>query len=183
MLSSMPGSRSGWLGCRTFRRVDTTVQPKNVMFPTDAGLLNRAREILVRLAQGAGIKLRQSYSRVGKFALIKYQAYAHAKQFKRAMKALKTLRTYLGLIIRDIARKTEGSAAVLNESALSRRKCPNRASGSFMAFDIQFRPRFKIWDGPAELRHFRHTRSVQFFEWLRTNPEAPCCVRVARSDL
>ena len=31
--------------------VDTTVQPKNVMFPTDARLLNRAREILVRLAQ------------------------------------------------------------------------------------------------------------------------------------
>src|SRR5438552_1770962 len=39
--------------------VDTTVQPKNVMFPTDARLLNRAREILVRLAKGAGIKLRQ----------------------------------------------------------------------------------------------------------------------------
>jgi len=32
--------------------VDTTVQPKNVMFPTDARLLNRAREILVRLANG-----------------------------------------------------------------------------------------------------------------------------------
>jgi len=29
--------------------VDTTVQPKNVMFPTDARLLQRAREILVRL--------------------------------------------------------------------------------------------------------------------------------------
>ena len=34
--------------------VDTTVQPKNIMFPTDARLLNRAREILVRLAQGCG---------------------------------------------------------------------------------------------------------------------------------
>jgi hypothetical protein len=33
--------------------VDTTVQPKNVMFPTDAKLLNRAREILVRLATSA----------------------------------------------------------------------------------------------------------------------------------
>jgi hypothetical protein len=31
--------------------VDTTVQPKNVMFPIDARLLNRAREVLVRLAQ------------------------------------------------------------------------------------------------------------------------------------
>src|SRR5438093_13443534 len=38
--------------------VDTTVQPKNVTFPTDAKLLNRAREKLVRLAQCHGVSLR-----------------------------------------------------------------------------------------------------------------------------
>src|SRR5882672_8315479 len=100
--------------------VDTTVQPKNVMFPTDARLLNRAREILVRLAQRCGIKLRQSYARVGKFALIKHQRYAHAKQFKRANRALKKLKTYLGRIIRDISRKRGGNADLLQEIALSR---------------------------------------------------------------
>jgi len=100
--------------------VDTTVQPKNVMFPTDARLLNRAREILVRLAKGAGIKLRQSYRRMGKFALIKHQRYAHAKQFKRANRALKTLKTYLGRIIRDVARKSEANASMLSDSALAR---------------------------------------------------------------
>src|ERR1700757_5211457 len=105
--------------------VDTTVQPKNVMFPTDARLLNRAREILVRLAKRQGLALRQSYARVGKFALIKHQRYAHAKQFKRANRALKTLRTYLGRVIRDIARKIEDNAslpenAVLGESVLLR---------------------------------------------------------------
>jgi IS5 family transposase len=100
--------------------VDTTVQPKNVMFPTDARLLNRAREILVRLAQRCGIKLRQSYARVGKFALIKHQRYAHSKQFKRANRALKKLKTYLGRIIRDIGRKRGGHADLLQEIALSR---------------------------------------------------------------
>ncbi len=100
--------------------VDTTVQPKNVMFPTDARLLNRAREILVRLANGAGIRLRQSYRRVGKFALIKHQRYAHAKQFKRANRALRTLRTYLGRVIRDITRKLEGNVGLLDEIALNR---------------------------------------------------------------
>jgi IS5 family transposase len=85
--------------------VDTTVQPKNVMFPTDARLLHRAREILVRMAARHGVRLRQTYRRVGKFALIKHQRYAHAKQWKRANRALKTLRTYLGRVIRDIGRK------------------------------------------------------------------------------
>ena len=35
--------------------IDTTVEPKNVMFPTDARLLNRAREILVRMAKKHGV--------------------------------------------------------------------------------------------------------------------------------
>src|SRR5829696_4162377 len=79
--------------------VDTTVQPKNVMFPSDAKLLNRARQRLVALAKKTGIDLRQSYTRVGKLALIKHQRYAHAHQFKRAGKCLRRLKTYLGRTI------------------------------------------------------------------------------------
>jgi transposase, IS5 family len=56
--------------------------------------------------------LRQSYTRVGKFALIQHQRYAHAKQFKRANRMLKKLRTYLGRVIRDIARKIEGDSGL-----------------------------------------------------------------------
>ena len=88
--------------------VDTTVQPKNVMFPTDAKLLNRARDGLVKLAKQVGLDLRQSYVRIGKLALIKYQRYAHAKQFKRARRWLRKLRTYLGRTIRDISRQIAG---------------------------------------------------------------------------
>ena len=88
--------------------VDTTVQPKNITFPTDPKLLNRAREKLVKLAKRLGVELRQSYTRVGKFALIQHQRYAHAKQFKRAKRSLRKLKTYLGRVIRDIARKIDG---------------------------------------------------------------------------
>ena len=105
--------------------VDTTVQPKNVTFPTDAKLLNRAREKLVRLAKLTGVGLRQSYARVGKLALIQHQRYAHAKQFKRANRMLKKLRTYLGRVIRDIGRKIENNggleAAFAKLLALARR--------------------------------------------------------------
>ena len=102
--------RTGAMAPQDTRRVivDTTVQPKNVMFPTDAKLLHRAREKLVALAKKMGLDLRQSYTRVGKFALIKHQRYAHAKQFKRAGKALRKLRTYLGRTIRDIGRQVIG---------------------------------------------------------------------------
>ena len=105
--------------------VDTTVQPKNVMFPTDARLMHRARERLVRLAKRLGIKLRQSYERVGKLALIKHQRYAHAKQFKRANKALRTLRTQLGRVIRDIRRKI-GDDEILNAAFATPLSLANR---------------------------------------------------------
>lgn len=88
--------------------VDTTVQEKAITFPTDAKLMHRARERLVKLAGKHGIRLRQSYARVGKIALIKHQRYAHAKQFKRANRQLKRLRTMLGAVIRDITRKIAG---------------------------------------------------------------------------
>ena len=100
-------TRSGAAKPANFTRVivDTTVQPKAVAFPTDARLLHRARERLARLAQTHGVRLRQSYRRVGKLALIQHQRYAHAKQFRRANRALRTLRTQLGRVIRDIGRK------------------------------------------------------------------------------
>ena len=98
--------------------VDTTVQPKAVAFPTDAKLMHRARERLVKLAKKTSVGLRQSYERVGKHALIAHQRYAHAKQFKRANRALKTIRTYLGRVTRDIVRKIKADADL--ESAFAR---------------------------------------------------------------
>jgi transposase, IS5 family len=85
--------------------IDTTVQEKAVMFPTDAKLMHRAREKLVRLAKDHGVDLRQSYKRLGKRALIAHQRYAHAKQFRRANKALRAIKTYLGRVMRDIQRR------------------------------------------------------------------------------
>jgi hypothetical protein len=80
--------------------------------PTDAKLLNRAREKLVRLAQLHGVALRRSFARVGKFALVQHQRYAHTKQSNRANRKLKMLRTYLGRVIRDIGRKIENDSGL-----------------------------------------------------------------------
>ena len=41
-----------------------------------------------------------------------YQRYAHAKQFKRANRALRSVRTYLGRVFRDIVRKTRDDAGL-----------------------------------------------------------------------
>ena len=85
--------------------VETTVQDKAVTFPTDARLLHKARMALVRLAGKQGIRLRQSYERIGKAAFVRSQRYAHARQINRAAAQTSKLRTYLGRVIPDIERK------------------------------------------------------------------------------
>lgn len=94
--------------------VDTTVQEKHVRFPTDARLYDRARERLVAMAKECGITLRQSYRRVSKRLVMMQSRYAHAKQFKRARRCTKKLRTQLGRVIRDIERKTKDQGAKLS---------------------------------------------------------------------
>src|SRR3954451_10496738 len=107
-------TRTGAAKPADFRQVivDTTVQEKAVTFPTDARLMHRARERLVRLAKAHGLVLRQSYARVGKHALIRHQRSAHARQFNRAAKALRRIRTMLGRVIRDVVRKVNGNEAL-----------------------------------------------------------------------
>ncbi len=88
--------------------VDTTVQPKNVTFPTDAKLLQTAIRQLAKLARQHDVALRQSYRRVARRAALMAGRYAHAKQFKRMNRQIKFLRTRLGRVVRDIRRKIEG---------------------------------------------------------------------------
>ena len=87
--------------------VDTTVQEKNITHPTDAKLLYRCIEKLVKFAKARKIKLRQTYLRVGKKAMVMASRYAHAKQWRRMRRELKFLRTRVGRLIRDIRRKAE----------------------------------------------------------------------------
>jgi IS5 family transposase len=102
---------SGALRSRDLARVtvDTTVQPKNITFPTDAKLVHSAITGLNRLADRHSVPLRQSYLRLAKRAAMMAGRYAHAKQFNRYRRELRFLRTRLGRIVRDIARKVRGS--------------------------------------------------------------------------
>lgn len=84
--------------------VDTTVQEKEIRFPTDARLYDRARQRLAEAAKDRGISLRQNYNRKSKHALYMQSRYAHAQQMQRARQCTRKLKTYLGRVIRDIER-------------------------------------------------------------------------------
>lgn len=85
--------------------VDSTVQEKNITFPTDAKLSCKGIEKCVEYAKKLGIKLRQSYTRKSKCRCWEASRYAHAKQWNRHRQAVQDLKNWLGRIVREVYRK------------------------------------------------------------------------------
>ncbi|BCF97815.1 IS5 family transposase (plasmid) [Paraburkholderia sp. PGU19] len=113
--------RAGVIKAASVKRVivDTTVMQKAVAHPTDSRLLERCREHLVKAAARHGLKLRQNYNREAPHLARQIGRYAHAKQYKRMKKVLRTLRSRVGRVMRDVERQidavSEGSRGVLQE--------------------------------------------------------------------
>ena len=94
--------------------VDTTVQEKNITFPTDTKLLSRAIIKLGKQAKRHGITLRQSYARKAKHTARKASGYAAARQYGRLKRCVQDLKNWLGRILRDIDRKRENTVLSAN---------------------------------------------------------------------
>ncbi len=90
--------------------VDTTVQPKAVEHPTDARLYRKVHAAMLRIAEKEGITLRQSYRKLMARAYQKHGGHAKAKQYGRAKKILRTLKTMTGRVMRDVERKMSDEA-------------------------------------------------------------------------
>jgi len=85
--------------------IDTTVQEKNVTYPTDGKLSIKMINHLHKIAKKEGIKLRRSYAREIKEHRINLRFFKHPKKIKKAKASIKRLKTIVGILIRDISRK------------------------------------------------------------------------------
>lgn len=86
--------------------VDTTVQEKAIAYPTDARLYYKMCRRLASTAKKRGLKLRQSYVRKSKTMLAQQASYARSRKYKKANSITRKLRTIMGYLRRDIAKKT-----------------------------------------------------------------------------
>ncbi len=85
--------------------VDTTVQEKNITYPTDTKLYRKIIRKCVAIADQEQIVLRQTYSRTVKKLAVQQRFRNHPKNYKRARKADKKIKTIAGRLVRDLERK------------------------------------------------------------------------------
>ena len=86
-------------------QIDTTVQEKNITFPTDAKLAKKVIDNCTKIAQKEGVKQRQTYKRVAKQHLRDAYFGHHPKRKKKAIMARKKLRTIGSRVVRELERK------------------------------------------------------------------------------
>ena len=85
--------------------VDTTVQEKNITFPTDAKLVKKVIDTCRKIAIKEDISLRQSYSRTAPNLLRQASNRKSPRQKKIAVKATRRIRTIGRAMLRDLLRK------------------------------------------------------------------------------
>ena len=85
--------------------VDSTVQEKNITFPTDTKLQKKIIKKCRVIAKDEGIVQRQSYKRILKQLMIDQRFREHPKERKKAMAAARKIKVIAGRIVRDLERK------------------------------------------------------------------------------
>ncbi len=85
--------------------IDTTVQEKNITYPTDDKLYKKIIAKSVIIAQNAGIVLHQTYSKELKKLSILQRFKKRKNGYKIVRKASKRVKTIAGRIVRDLERK------------------------------------------------------------------------------
>jgi len=87
--------------------IDTTVQEKNITFPTDSKLHKKIIEGCRKIAEKEDITLRQSYRRIVKQLMIEQRFREHPKKRKKANAAARKLKTIAGRLVRDVERSLD----------------------------------------------------------------------------
>lgn len=84
--------------------VDTTVQSKNVTFPTDSKLQKKVIKKCLDIAKKEGLQLRQTYTRTLKKLYVDLRFSKHPKNRKKVKKAQRSIKTIAGRLIRELNR-------------------------------------------------------------------------------
>lgn len=98
--------------------VDTTVQEKNITFPTDVKLHKKIIDQCKKIAKEEGIEQRQSYKRVVKKLVMSQRFRNHPKNRKKALRAERKLKTIAGRMVREIERKLTSEQKQKYEASL-----------------------------------------------------------------
>lgn len=149
---------------------DTTVQEKNISYPTDDKLYKKIIVKCQKIAEEENIELRQSYKFTVK-KLRNIQRFKKSKNgFAKARKASKKIKTIAGRLVRDVERKLEPADAnkYAMDLSLFKKVLAQKRSDTNKTYSLH-EPEVKCFTKGKEHKKFEFGSKASFLITQRTN--------------
>jgi IS5 family transposase len=122
--------------------IDSTVQEKNITYPTDAKLHKKIVGQVLKIVKSLNLPMRQSYTFVLKNIYLAQRFRNHPKNRKKALKADRSLHTIAGRLVRELKRnlgenRQYDSLISIFEKILSQRRNSSHKIYSIHEPDVQ----------------------------------------------
>lgn len=98
--------------------IDTTVQEKNITFPTDAKLHRKIINKCSEIAKKEALPVRQTYTRTLKKLSMAQRFRSHPKTRSKAIKADRKVKTIAGRLVRELERNLPENSIYRKETSL-----------------------------------------------------------------
>jgi len=116
--------------------IDTTVQEKNITFPTDNKLHRRIIDKCKAISEKEGLSLRQSYTRTLKKLAVDQRFRNHPRNKGRARKADRRVKTIAGRLVRELERLLLPDSKYRNELELFKRILAQKKEDSNKVYSL-----------------------------------------------
>lgn len=135
--------------------IDTTVQEKNITFPTDAKQYRKIHGKLLKLARREGITLDRTFEKEVKQLKQHTRFATHPKNRKKARKAVKRLKTISGRLMRAVTRQmdAEQQEQYAEQLALFRRLLEQKRSDKNKLYSLHEPHVYCMSKGKAHQRY------------------------------
>ena len=116
--------------------VDTTVQEKNITFPTDDKLYKKIIKRCRSIAETEDLPMRQSYSRILKTLSLNQRFRNHPKNKAKARKADRKVKTIAGRLVREVERNLPAGSRYQNDIALFKKVLAQKRNDSGKIYSL-----------------------------------------------
>ena len=116
--------------------VDTTVQEKNITFPTDDKLYKKIIAKCQQIAQTEGLPVRQTYTRTLKTLSLQQRFRNHPRNQAKARKADRKIKTIAGRLVREVERNLPAGSKSQSDVVLFKQVLSQKRSDSGKVYSL-----------------------------------------------
>jgi len=116
--------------------IDTTVQEKNITFPTDAKLHKKIIKKCAQIADNEQLPVRQTYTRTLKKLSIDQRFRNHPRNKHKALKADRKIKTIAGRLVRELERNLLPGSSYQTNLSLFKRILSQKKSDSQKIYSV-----------------------------------------------